>query len=287
MERPTAADAGTFEVGDHEVNRLGYGAMRLCGPDIIGRPEDPGRARAVLERAVELDVDFLDTADAYGPGVNERQIAEALDLADDHGHVTVATKAGLLRTPDGDWVEHGDPTYLKNEALVSRDRLGVESLDLLQLHAPDPDVSFEDSVAALGELRDRGVVENVGLSNVSVEQLERARDHVEVVSVQNQYNVGNREHDPVLDACEDHGVAFLPYFPLGPGGFGDAESVVRAVAEDHDTTREAVALAWLLERSPVVVPIPGTSSPEHLRANVAAAGLDLSREALTRLDDAV
>ncbi len=286
MEEPTAADAGTFEIGDREVNRLGYGAMRLCGPDILGRPEDPERARTVLRRAVEMDVNFVDTADAYGPGVNERQIAEALDLAGDHADVTVATKAGLLRTPDGDWIEHGDPTYLQNEALVSRDRLGVASLDLLQLHAPDSDVPIEDSVAALGELRDRGIVDHVGLSNVSVEQLERARDHVAVASVQNQYNVGNREHDPVLDACEDNGIAFLPYFPLGPGGFGDAESVVREVAEDHDTTREAVALAWLLQRSPAVVPIPGTSSPEHLAANVAAARLDLSAAALHRLDAA-
>jgi len=286
MDEPTAADAGTFEIGDREVNRLGYGAMRLCGPEILGRPEDPERARTVLRRAVEMGVDFVDTADAYGPGVNERQIGETLALAGEHRDVTVATKAGLLRTPDGDWIEHGDPTYLENEALVSRDRLGVESLDLLQLHAPDPDVALEDSVTALGELRDRGIVDHVGLSNVSVEQLERARDHVEVASVQNQYNVGHREHDDILDACEDHGIAFLPYFPLGPGGFGDAESVVREVAADHDTTREAVALAWLLRRSPVVVPIPGTSSPEHLRANVAAAGLELSSDAVARLDAA-
>lgn len=286
MAQPTAADAGTFEIGDRAVNRLGYGAMRLCGPDILGRPEDPQQARAVLRRAVELDVDFVDTADAYGPGVNEDQIAGTLDLTGEDARVTVATKAGLLRTPDGDWIEHGDTTYLKNEALVSRDRLGVDSLDLLQLHAPDPDVALEDSVTALGELVDRGIVDHVGLSNVSVEQLELARDHVEVASVQNQYNVGNREHDDVLDACEEHGIAFLPYFPLGPGGFGDAESVVREVAASHDSTREAVALAWLLQRSPVVVPIPGTSSPEHLTANVAAAGLDLSPEAVDRLDAA-
>ncbi len=284
MQESTATAAGTFEIGDREVNRLGYGAMRLCGPDILGRPEDPERARTVLRRAVELDVDFVDTADAYGPGVNERQIGVTLDLAGEHADVTVATKAGLLRTPDADWIEHGDPTYLKNEALVSRDRLGVESIDLLQLHAPDPDVPLEDSVTALGELRDRGIVDHVGLSNVSVEQLELARDHVAVASVQNQYNVGHREHDPVLDACEDSGIAFLPYFPLGPGGFGDAESAVREIAEEHDTTREAVALAWLLQRSPVVVPIPGTSSPEHLADNVAAAGLELSRDAVARLD---
>jgi hypothetical protein len=286
MDEPTATAAGTFEVGDREVNRLGYGAMRLCGPDILGPPEDPANAQAVLGRAVDLDVNFIDTADAYGPGVNERQIATALDLTGAHADVTVATKAGLLRSPDGDWIEHGDPDYLQNEALVSRDRLGVDSLDLLQLHAPDPTVAFEDSVTALAELKDRGVVDHVGLSNVSVEQLDVAREHVAVATVQNQYNVAHREHDPVLDACEDYGVGFLPYFPLAPGGFGPAETAVTEVADAHDTAPEAVALAWLLDRSPVVVPIPGTSSVEHLVANVGAAALELTDEQRRRLDEA-
>ena len=285
MATPTAAAAGTIEVGGRTVNRMGYGAMRLCGPEVLGPPADPEAAREVLRRAVALGVDFVDTADAYGPGVNERQIASTLDLTGEHEHVTVATKAGTLRSPDGDWIPHGDPDYLRNQALVSRDRLGVDSLDLLQLHSPDPDVDFEESVTALADLRDRGVVDAVGLSNVSVEQLERAREHVTVASVQNQYNVGHREHDRVLDACEAYDVAFLPYFPLAPGGFGAAETTVTAVADEHDTTPEAVALSWLLARSPVVLPIPGTSSVEHLEANVAAAGLDLPADALRRLDD--
>jgi len=285
MTTPTAAAAGTVEVDGRAVNRLGYGAMRLCGPDVLGPPEDPASAREVLRRAVALEVDFVDTADAYGPGVNERQIAEALDLDGEHDDVTVATKTGTLRTPDGDWIPHGDPDYLRNQALVSRDRLGVESLDLLQLHAPDPDVAIEESVTALADLYDRGIVDAVGLSNVSVEQLERAREHVSIASVQNEYNVGHREHDRVLAACADHDIAFLPYVPLAPGGFGATEPVVAAVADEHDTTPEAVALAWLLARSPVVLPIPGTSSVEHLVANVAAASLDLSADALRRLDD--
>lgn len=284
--RTTAEAAGTYEIGDREVNRLGYGAMRLCGPDILGPPADPETAPAVLRRAVELDVTFVDTADAYGPGVNERQIGATLALEGAHDHVTVATKAGLLRSPDGDWIEHGDPDYLKNQALVSRDRLGVDSLDLLQLHSPDPETDFDASVAALGELRDRGIVDHVGLSNVSVEQLERAREHVTVATVQNRYNVADREHDRVLSACEELDIGFLPYFPLAPGGFGSAESVVREVAAEVDASPEAVALAWLLERSPVVVPIPGTSSVEHLEANVAAAHLELSADQIARLNDA-
>ncbi len=286
MTETTAAAAGSFDLDGVEINRMGYGAMRLCGPDILGPPADPETAGRVLRRAVELGVDFVDTADAYGPGVNERQIGETLDLCGDHADVTVATKAGLLRSADGDWIAHGDPDYLENEALVSRDRLGVETIDLLQLHRPDPETPLEASVTALAELKDRGIVERVGLSNVSVEQLETARDHVAVATVQNRYNVGDREHDPVLDACEDHDIGFMPYFPLGPNGFGTAESVVEDVAAAHDATREAVALAWLLERSPVVLPIPGTSSVDHLETNVSAAGLDLTDEAVRRLDAA-
>jgi pyridoxine 4-dehydrogenase len=274
----------TFDIdGETTVNRLGFGAMRLCGPDIVGPPADESEARAVVERAVELGVDFIDTADSYGPGVNERLLGETLDVAGEHEDVVVATKAGLLRNAEGDWLPHGDPDYVRNQVLVSRDRLGVETIDLYQYHRPDPETDFEETVTTFGELKDEGFVRHVGLSNVSVEQLETARDHVEVATVQNSYNLANREHEDVLGACEDYGIGFVPYFPLAPGGFGEKESVAAEVADAHDATREQVALAWLLEHSDVTLPIPGTGSVDHLEENVAAAGLALTDGELARL----
>jgi pyridoxine 4-dehydrogenase len=276
----------TFDLdGETTVNRLGFGAMRLCGPDIVGPPEDEDGARSVVERAVELGVDFLDTADSYGPGVSERLLGETLGLAGEHDDVVVATKAGLLRNADGEWIPHGDPDYVRNQVLVSRDRLGVETIDCYQYHRPDPDTDFEETVTTFGELKDEGFVRHVGLSNVSVEQLETARDHVEVATVQNDYNLGNREHEAVLEACEDYGIGFVPYFPLGAGDLGEKESVVAEVAEAHDATREQVALAWLLERSEVTIPIPGTGSVDHLEENVAAAELSLTDAELARLSE--
>ena len=258
---------------------MGYGAMRITGPDIIGRPEDEDAARDVLRRAVDLGVDFVDTADSYGPGVSERLIGEALDEDD----AFVATKAGLLRTHDGDWLPHGAPDFLENQALCSLDRLGVDSIDLLQLHSPDPDTPFEDSVHRLAELRDAGLVDHVGLSNVSVDQLATARDIVDVATVQNEYNVANRDHEAVLSACEDAGIGFIPYFPLGGGDLGEQREPLEAVADDHDATVRQVALAWLLDHSPVTLPIPGTSSAEHLEENVAATRLSLTDEDRERL----
>jgi aryl-alcohol dehydrogenase-like predicted oxidoreductase len=276
----------TFDLdGETTVNRLGFGAMRLCGPDIVGPPEDEDGARSVVERAVELGVDFLDTADSYGPGVSERLLGETLDLAGEHDDVVVATKAGLLRNADGEWIPHGDPDYVRNQVLVSRDRLGVETIDCYQYHRPDPDTDFEETVTTFGELKDEGFVRHVGLSNVSVEQLETARDHVEVATVQNDYNLGNREHEAVLEACEDYGIGFVPYFPLGAGDLGAKESVVAEVADAHDATREQVSLAWLLERSEVTIPIPGTGSVGHIEENVAAAELTLTDEEVTRLSE--
>jgi aryl-alcohol dehydrogenase-like predicted oxidoreductase len=278
------AASETFDLdGETTVHRLGFGAMRLCGPDIVGPPDDESEARAVVERAVELGVDFVDTADSYGPGVSERLLGETLDLDGEDDEVVVATKAGLLRNADGDWLPHGDPDYVRNQVLVSRDRLGVETIDLYQYHRPDPEVDFEETVATFGELKDEGFVRHVGLSNVSVEQLELARDHVEVATVQNNYNLANREHEDVLGACEDYGIGFVPYFPLGPGGFGEKEDVVAEVAAAHDASREQVALAWLLEHSDVTLPIPGTGSVDHLEANVAAADLELTEGELERL----
>ncbi|QKY19820.1 aldo/keto reductase [Halolamina sp. CBA1230] len=283
----------TFEIGEHTVHRLGFGAMRLCGEDIVGAPDDEEAAREVAREAVDLGVDFIDTADSYGPGTSERLLREAGVVgtgatgdgrpgADD---ALVATKGGLLRNHDGDWLPLGDPDYLRNAALASIDRLGVDSIDLYQLHRPDPDTEFEESVTTLAELKDDGLVDNVGLSNVSVEQLETARDHVEVATVQNEYNLANREHEDVLDACEDAGIGFIPYFPIGAGDLDEKAAVVDEVAEAHDASRYQVALAWLLEHSDVTLPIPGTSSVEHLRENVAASGIDLSDGEVAQLSE--
>jgi pyridoxine 4-dehydrogenase len=279
MDIENASD--TFEIGgEYTVHRLGFGAMRVTGPDIIGAPEDEAEAQRVLQRAVELGVDFVDTADSYGPGVSERLIREALDPSD----AVVATKAGLLRNTDGDWLPHGDPDFIRNQALCSLDRLGVDSIDLYQFHRPDPDTPFEDSVHAFAELKDEGLVDHVGLSNVSVEQLETARDIVDVATVQNSFNVADREHEDVLAACEDYGIGFIPYFPMGGGDLAATRDDLEAVAARHDATVRQVALAWLLDYSPVTLPIPGTSSVDHLESNVAASELSLTDDDRARLD---
>jgi aryl-alcohol dehydrogenase-like predicted oxidoreductase len=273
----------TFDIGgDLTVNRLGFGAMRLCGPGIVGPPEDETEAKRVLRRAIELGVDFLDTADSYGPGVSERLIGEELDLTGADSDVCVATKAGLLRNADGEWLRHGDPDYIRNQVLASRDRLGVDTIDLYQYHAPDEDVPFEDSVTAFAELRDEGFVDHVGLSNVTAEQLETARDIVDIATVQNQYNVGNRSDEALLEACEEYDVGFIPYFPVGAGNLDGVDGIDEVVA-NHDATRYQVALAWLLHHSPVTLPIPGTSSVAHLEENVAVADLELTDEDLALL----
>jgi aryl-alcohol dehydrogenase-like predicted oxidoreductase len=278
-----AAAAGTIELADGlTVNRMGFGAMRLCAEGIVGAPEDQDHARTVARRALEHGVDFVDTADSYGPGVSERLLREA-GVPDD---AVVATKAGLLRNTETEWLAHGDPDYLQNQALVSRDRLGVDSIDLLQLHRPDPDTPFADSVHALAELVDEGVVDNVGLSNVTVEQLDRAREIVDIACVQNRYNIGYRDEQPVLDACEAAGIAFLPWYPIAAGGLDDVADPLDAVAARHDATRHQIALAWLLQTSPVTVPIPGTSDLDHLADNVAAAGIELTDDERRRLDEA-
>jgi len=270
----------TFAIGgDHAVNRLGFGAMRITGEGVLGPPDDPDEAGRVLDRAVELGVDFVDTADAYGPGTSERLLREAETPA----AALVATKGGLLRSPEGDWLRHGDPDYLRNAALCSRDRLGVETIDLYQYHAPDPDVPIEASMRALADLKDRGLIRHVGVSNVSVDQLERARDVVEVATVQNEYSVADRTHDDVLEVCEANDIGFVPYFPLGGGDLGAKADTLDAVADAHDATPRQVALAWLLARSPVILPIPGTSSVDHLEENVAAAELDLTDDEMARL----
>ena len=273
----------TFDIdGNTTVHRMGYGAMRITGEGIIGPPEDEEAAKEVLRHAVDLGIDFIDTADSYGPGVSERLIGEALEPDD----AVVATKAGLLRDTSTEWKPHGHPDYIRNQVLVSRDRLGVETIDLYQFHRPDPDTDFEASVQAFAELKDEGLVEHVGLSNVSVEQLETARDHVEVATVQNHYNIGERSSEDVLEACEEYGVGFIPWFPIAAGEMDDLGETVDEVAGAHGATRAQVALAWLLEHSDVMLPIPGTSSIDHLEENVAASGIDLTEAEYARLTEA-
>jgi aryl-alcohol dehydrogenase-like predicted oxidoreductase len=269
----------TFDLdGETAVNRLGYGAMRLCGEEIIGPPGDEAAAKDVLRRAVDAGVDFVDTADSYGPGVSERLIRES-GVAED---AVVATKAGLLRDDDGDWNPHGDPEYIRNQCLVSRDRLGVDTIDLYQFHRPDPDTPFEESVEAFAALKDDGLLRHVGVSNVSVEQLEVARELVDVATVQNRYNVANREHEDVLEACEEYGIGFIPWYPLAAGDLDDVEGL-DGIAAEKDATPQQVALAWLLHHSDVTLPIPGTSSVDHLEENLAAADLELTDAELARL----
>ncbi|WP_277552887.1 aldo/keto reductase [Halobaculum limi] len=272
-DTPDAAAAGTFDLdGETTVNRLGFGAMRLCGEGIIGAPDDEENAREVARAAVDCGVDFVDTADSYGPGTSERLLREA-GIVDD---AVVATKAGLLRAPDGNWLPHGDPDYIRNQVLASKDRLGVDTIDLYQFHRPDPDTPFADSVAAFAELKDEGHADHVGLSNVTVDQLDEAREQVDVATVQNQYNVANREDEAVLQACERADIGFIPWYPLAAGDLGAVGDALDDVADAHDATRRQVALAWLLGHSDVTLPIPGTSSVDHLHENVAAAELSLS-----------
>lgn len=274
-------ESDTFDIGgDLTVHRLGFGAMRLTGEDIIGEPDDVANAREVLERAVDLGVDFIDTADSYGPGVSERLIGETLDT--EREDLVVATKGGLLRNTDADWLAHGDPDYLRNAHLCSRDRLRMDPIDLYQFHRPDPDTPFEDSLHALAELKDEGLVRHVGVSNVTVEELDRARDVVDVATVQNQYNVAHRDDEDVLEACEEYGIGFIPWFPLGAGDLGGVDGIDE-IAERHDATPYQIALAWLLGHSDVTLPIPGTSDLAHLEQNVAASEIDLTDEELARL----
>ncbi len=273
----------TFRIGGElEVNRLGYGAMRLCGPNVTGWPDDRENALAVLRRARELGVDFFDTADAYGPEINELQVAEALHPYD---RITVATKGGLMRNGDGGgWPPNGKPDYLRSACEASLRRLRVDRIDLYQFHRPDPEVPFADSVGTLRELRDEGKIRHVGLSNVSVAQLEEARGIVEIAAVQNEYNLGNRESEDVLEACTAAGIAFLPWFPLAAGDLAAPGGPVETTAAAHDATPAQVALAWLLQHSPVTIPIPGTSSLAHLEENLAARELELTAAELERLN---
>jgi pyridoxine 4-dehydrogenase len=277
---------GTITIGgDLRVSRLGYGAMRITGPNVTGEPEDREEAKRVLRRVVELGITFIDTADSYGPEVSERLIAEALHPYPDG--LMIATKGGLTRTgKKGPWPPDGRPEHLREVCEGSLRRLRLERIDLYQLHRVDPKVPLEESVGALAELRTEGKIRHVGLSNVSVEQLERAEGIVPIVSVQNEYSVGNRSSEDVLEACENRSAAFLPWYPLEAGSLAGPGGPLDRVAEAHGATPAQMALAWLLARSPVMLPIPGTSSIEHLEENVAATRLTLSDEELAELSGA-
>jgi pyridoxine 4-dehydrogenase len=269
--------ADTFLLGgDLEVNRLGFGAMRLCGPRILGWPRDRENALAVLRRAVELGVNLIDTSNAYGPEINEHQIAEALHPYREG--LVIATKGGLRRTRSGGWPEDGRPEKLREACEGSLARLRLDRIDLYQLHAPDPKVQIEESVGELARLREEGKIRHVGLSNVSVGELERARRVVPIISVQNRYSLAERSSEDVLEACEREGLAFLPWFPLASGSLARQGGPVEQVAERIGAAPAQVALAWLLHHSPVMVCIPGTSSLEHLDENVAARHVELSDE---------
>ena len=280
--QPNAADAGTFELGgDLPVNRLGFGAMRITGEGIWGEPERPEEARAVLRRTVELGVNLIDTADSYGPDVSERLIGETLHPYPDD--MVIATKAGLVRPGPGDWRPNGRPGHIREAIEGSLRRLKLERIDLYQLHRIDPEVPVEESLGTMSELREEGKVRHVGLSEVGVEELRQAQGIVPISSVQNRYNLTDRGSEAVLQACEDDGIAFIPWFPLAAGPLARPGGPVDEIAARHDATPGQVALAWLLWRSPVMLPIPGTSSVEHLEENVAAASLRLSDEEYAEL----
>ena len=262
------------------VHRLGYGAMRITGPGIWGEPEDRDGAIALLRRVVELDVNFIDTADSYGPESSELLIAEALHPYSPD--LVIATKGGLTRPGPGRWEPDCRPERLKRCCEESLRRLRLDTIPLYQLHTPDPKVPFEESVGALSDLRDEGKVRHVGLSNVGVDHIAQAQDIVPIVSVQNRYSFTARDSEPVLQACEKQGLAFIPWFPLDAGGMG--QDALAEIAKAHEATPMQVAIAWLLQHSEAMLPIPGTSSIEHLEENVAAAALRLTDEELAELD---
>jgi pyridoxine 4-dehydrogenase len=276
----TDENAGTIEIGDRRVRRLGFGAMRITGQGIWGPPPDHDEAIAVLRRAVELGVNLIDTADSYGPNVSEELIAEALYPYPDD--LLIATKGGLIRTGPGVWPRDGRPEHLREACEGSLRRLRLDAIDLYQHHSPDKRVPYERSIAALKELQDEGKIRHIGVSNVSVEQLETAREIVEVVSVQNRFNVTDRSSQDVLERCEELGIAFLPWAPIDAGRISEGGPLER-IASQHDASPRQVAIAWLLARSAVIAPIPGTGSVEHLEENLGAAEIQLSDDELAEL----
>jgi pyridoxine 4-dehydrogenase len=275
---------GTITIGgDMTVNRLGFGAMRITGPGVWGEPADREGALRLLRRLPELDIDFIDTADSYGPDVSEQLIREALHP---YNGIIVATKAGQARNGPGKWIPLGRAEYLRQEVLMSLRKLGVERIDLWQLHRIDPKVSHDEQFGAIADMQREGLIRHVGLSEVSVDEVKAAQQYFPVASVQNMYNLVQRQSEAVLEYCEQQGIAFIPWFPLAAGNLAREGSVLDDVAKRLGATPAQVALAWVLKRSPVMLPIPGTSSIAHLEENVAAASLVLSDEDFKALDEA-
>ena len=281
--QPTAAAAGTIDIGgDLTVNRMGYGAMRITGPGIWGDPPDRDQAKAALRRAVELDVNFIDTADSYGPEVSEILIAEALHPYPED--LVIATKGGLVRPGPNRWDRDGRPEHLREACEGSLRRLRLEQIPLYQFHSPDPKVPLADSIGALAEMKDEGKIRHIGVSNVSAKQVKEAQQIVPVVSVQNRYNVNDRSSEPVLDLCTQEALAFLPWAPIQET---DRIVPVLRAAKRLGVSARQVALAWLLARSPQILPIPGSGSPEHVADNIAAASLELTPEEFNSITDAI
>ena len=280
--KPNAAEAGTIDVGgDLTVTRLGFGAMRITGEGIWGEPPDLGQAKAAIKRAVELGVNFIDTADSYGPYVSETLIAETLYPYPDD--LVIASKGGLVRPGPGRWDADGRPEHLREVLEGSLSRLRVERIDLYQLHRPDPKVPLEESIGALAELKNQGKIRHLGISNVTEDQLQRAEKITPIVSVQNRYNVVDRTSESMVDLCEQEELAFLPWAPIQEA---DEVDVITHAARNHGYTPRQIVLAWLLARSPQILPIPGSGSPEHVEANVAAAGIKLDQGEVAAITDA-
>jgi pyridoxine 4-dehydrogenase len=271
--------------GTRTIDRMGFGAMRLTGSGIWREPRDPGEASRVLRRALELGVNFIDTADSYGPHVSERLIGETLRPYPED--LVIATKGGLVRPGPEQWERDCSPKHLKEACEGSLQRLGIETIELYQLHSVDRKVPYEYSVGALKELQEEGKIRHIGLSNVSTNHLAQAQSIVDVVSVQNNYSVSNRYSEDVLDACEREGIAFIPWYPIARGDLARPGGALDQIANENGATPVQVSLAWLLHRSPVMVPIPGTSSVAHLEENVAARDLELSDDDLKRIEDAL
>jgi aryl-alcohol dehydrogenase-like predicted oxidoreductase len=284
ISRP-AAESGQIRLGDAiPVTRLGFGAMQLTGPGVWGPPRDHDEAIRVLRRAVELGVDLIDTADAYGPNIADELIREALHPYADN--LVIATKAGFLRTGPGLWTECGRPEYLRQQCELSLRRLGVDRIDLFQLHRVDPTVPASDQYGVLADLQTEGKIRLVGLSEVDVDQIAEASAIVDIATVQNRYNLTDRAADDVLRYCTERGIGFIPWFPLASGELAKPGGVVHEAAQRLDATPSQVALAWLLQRSSIMLPIPGTSSVAHLEENIAGAGLKLDLATVNALDDA-
>lgn len=280
-----AKASGTFQLGgDLPVHRLGFGAMRITGKGIWGEPQDPENAKKVLRRAVELGVNFIDTADSYGPEVSERLIGEA--LAPYPKGVVIATKAGLTRQGPDKWLPVGRPEYLEQEVEMSLRRLKVERIDLWQLHRIDPKVPVEESLGVIKQLQEQGKIRHVGLSEVKPHEIDQARKVIEIVSVQNLYNLSDRKHEDVVEYCAKNNIAFIPWFPVAAGKLTQPGGILDSAAKRHNVTVSQLSIAWLLHRSPVILPIPGTSSLEHLEENIGAANVKLSAEEWKEIEDA-